>query len=51
MYMKIYTTTRDVCTRTRLHRHDELLLRLQIKMADATAHVTAPSAKYRFRLS
>ena len=31
--------------------YEELLLRFQMKIADATAHVTAPSARYRFRLS
>jgi hypothetical protein len=31
--------------------HEELLLRLQMNIADATAQVTAPSARYRFRLS
>jgi hypothetical protein len=31
--------------------HDELLLRFQMKIADATAHVTAPSARYKLSLS
>jgi hypothetical protein len=34
-----------------LGTHEELLLRFHMKMADATAHVTAPRARYRLRLS
>lgn len=31
--------------------HEDALFLFQIKTADATTHVTAPSARYRFMLS
>jgi hypothetical protein len=38
-------------THPRVHTHELLLLRFQMNIADATAHVTAPNARYRLRLS
>jgi hypothetical protein len=42
---------KSACCSDYFVHHDELLLRFQMKIADATAHVTAPSARYKLRLS
>lgn len=56
----IYTFDRGepLCTQAtreyniqRTNTHELLLLRFHMKIADATAHVTAPNARYRFKLS